>query len=98
MTPEGKIKNQIKKLLDQFPHYRFMPVQMGMGSVTLDFLVCVNGHFLGIEAKAPGKEPTDLQRQTIRSIRAVGGATFVVSDDNGMDALHKWLLTMTNGA
>lgn len=92
MTPEGKVKQRVKKLLDQFKHYRFMPVQMGMGTVTLDFLICVNGRFCAIETKAPGKEPTELQRQTIRNIRAAGGETFVISDDNGLDALHKWLI------
>jgi hypothetical protein len=95
MTPEGKVKKQIKQMLDRYSHYRFMPVQMGMGTVTLDFLVCVNGHFLGIEAKAPGKEPTQLQRNTIRDIRAAGGETFVISNDMGLDALEKWLISNT---
>lgn len=92
MTPEGKVKQRVKKLLDQFPHYRHMPVQMGMGKVTLDFLICYKGLFCGIETKAPGKQPTKLQAQTIRDIRAAGGETFVISDDNGLDGLHKWLI------
>lgn len=96
MTPEGKVKATIKKMLDRYPHYRFMPVQMGMGTVTLDFLVCVNGRFLAIEAKAPGKEPTDLQRQTIRNIRAAGGETFVISNELGLDALELWLIKHSN--
>lgn len=95
MTPEGKVKAQVKKLLDQFPHYRHMPVQMGMGKTTLDFLICYNGKFCGIETKRPGKEPTPLQRQTIREIRAAGGDTFVIDGQLGMDALHKWLLLNT---
>ena len=92
MTPEGKIKQRIKRLLDNYPHYRFMPVQMGMGQTTLDFLICCNGRFCAIEAKAPGKQPTDQQRQRIKEIRAAGGETFVIDGDLGLDALEKWLI------
>jgi hypothetical protein len=96
MTPEGKIKERVKRLLDRYPHYRFMPVQMGMGARTLDFLICVNGRFCAIETKKPGAEPTEQQSKIIRQIREAGGETFVIDgSDIGMDGLEKWLLTHT---
>lgn len=92
MTPEGKVKEKVKKLLDFYPHYRFMPVQMGMGSRTLDFLICYNGKFLAIETKKPGAEPTEQQKMIIRKIREAGGETFVIDgSDIGFDALQDWL-------
>lgn len=96
MTPEGKVKKSINKLLDKYPHYRFMPVPTGFGKRTLDYLLCVNGKFLGIEAKRPGEEPTELQRKTIREIRANGGETFVIDGDVGLDALERWMLEQTS--
>lgn len=94
MTPEGKIKAKVKKLLDRYPHYRFMPVQTGMGKVGLDFYVCSAGRFCAIETKAPGKMPTTLQAKTIKEIREQGaGETFVIDgSDIGMDALERWLM------
>ena len=73
MTPEGRIKAKINKVLAQWEGvYKFMPVQQGLGATTLDYLICVNSHFLGIEAKAPGKKPTPRQLLTIQKIRDAG--------------------------
>jgi hypothetical protein len=81
MTPEGKIKEQIKKLLKEYGVYWFMPVQNGMGKPGLDFFCCANGHFLAIEAKAPGKEPTDRQWITMSEVvKAHGHAVFVSNE------------------
>jgi hypothetical protein len=77
-TPEGKVKAKVKDVLKKHGAYSFMPVQTGYGDKTLDFLCCVNGHFIGIETKAPGKRPGPLQDFAIRRIRAAGGHTFVI--------------------
>ena len=85
MTPEGRIKAKINKVLAQWEGvYKFMPVQQGLGATTLDYLVCVNSHFLGIEAKAPGKKPTPRQVLTIQKIRAAGGTALVIDGDLGL--------------
>lgn len=82
MTPEGKVKARVKRVLEKYDLvYRFMPVQSGYGAKTLDFLVCVNGKFLAIETKAPGKQLTELQRQTARDIVAARGKVLVVDGD-----------------
>lgn len=79
MTPEGRVKMKVKRALAQ--HYRFMPVQNGMGAPSLDFLYCICGKFVAVETKVPGKLLTDRQRQTAEEIAKNGGLVFVVRDD-----------------
>lgn len=89
MTPEGKVKDKVKKLLQEFGAYYFMPVQTGFGAPTIDFLACHNGRFLGIETKAPGKKPTPRQEVTMGRINAAGGKTLVIDGDT--EKLLAWL-------
>jgi hypothetical protein len=77
MKPESAIKQQIKEYLDGLGAYWFMPVQMGYGvSGTPDFLCCINGRFVGIETKAPGKRPSKWQQHRINQINKAGGVAF----------------------
>lgn len=79
MTPEGKVKKQIKAVLDRHRCYYFMPVQNGMGAPGLDFHCTVPGGMsLNIEAKAPGKKPTARQLLTMEAMRSAGAYTIVV--------------------
>jgi hypothetical protein len=92
MTPEGKTKNKIKKLLAQHPEaYVYMPVPSGYGMVSLDFLICYRGQFVAIEAKAPGKKPTKLQELTMENMRKAGAVTFVVSDELTLNEFAQFL-------
>jgi hypothetical protein len=97
MTPEGKVKLQVNKALATLGSrvYKFMPVQSGYGKKTLDYLLCVNGHFIAIETKAPGKNMTALQTQTAEDICAAGGRVFLVdglsSLARAMGEIHKCL-------
>ena len=91
-TPEGKVKEQIKRLLREYEAYYFMPVQNGMGAPSLDFLVCYNGQFIGIEAKAPGKKPTPRQEVTMTQMRSAGAICMVVDGPDTLDMLNMWLM------
>lgn len=91
MTPEGKVKVQIKELLKKYQAYWHMPVQNGMGSPALDFHVCHQGKYLGIEAKAPGKTITTRQGITCREIEAAGGSVFIC-DGSNLNNLELWLM------
>lgn len=73
LTPEGKLKKQVRAYLKAIGAYRFSPVQMGLGQTTLDELCCIRGRFVGIELKAPGKIPTPRQRLTMSDIKRAGG-------------------------
>lgn len=77
MKGEAKLKDDVKKLLDARGAYWFMPVQMGYGvSGTPDFLCCIDGKFVGIETKAPGKKPSKFQEWRIKQIIDAGGVAF----------------------
>lgn len=92
MTPEGKIKREVNRLLDRYKSvYRFMPVPGGFGASSLDYLLCVNGCFCAIETKAPGKKPTDRQKMVIGQIRRAGGTVFVIDGDEGLQQLREYL-------
>lgn len=82
-TPEAKVKAKIRAALKERNIYYAMPIGSGYGNAGVpDFLCCVNGRFLGIEAKANGGKPTALQEKNMRDIRAAGGTALVVDETN----------------
>lgn len=86
-TPEAKVKKSIKKLLADSKAYFAMPIGTGYGNAGVpDFLCCVNGHFLAIEAKAGRGTTTALQDKHIADIHTAGGRAIVVNED-GLDRL-----------
>jgi len=59
-----------------------MPIGTGWGNSGVpDFLCCVNGRFLGIEAKANGNKPTELQKKNLMDIELSGGYTAVINEN-----------------
>lgn len=86
-TPEAKVKAKIKAILKEHDIYYAMPIGTGYGNSGVpDFLCCVRGKFVGIEAKTRGNKPTALQDKNMRDIEASGGITFVVNEDT-LDSL-----------
>jgi hypothetical protein len=94
MTPEGRVKKNIKRVLDAFGVYYLMPVQFGIGAAGIDFHCVVEVIYIidakptplaiafFIEAKAPGEEPTGRQENFMRDRREQQSAkTFVIDDD-----------------
>lgn len=93
-TPEGRVKDLVKKLLKaHVPNvYYHMPVQNGMGAPTLDFIGCAYGNYFGVETKAPGAKPTPRQAATMKQILNAGGWAFVVDGPLGQyNDLKEWL-------
>ena len=79
MTPEKKVKNGVRLVLDKLGAYYIMPVTNGFGKQGApDFLVCLEGKFFGIECKAGKGVLTELQRLNLKQITASGGHAFVV--------------------
>lgn len=79
-TPEGRVKDKVKKLLKHHDVWYFMPMQNGMGVVGIpDIIACCNGHFMAIETKAPGKlnNLSANQKLQLELIADAKGATFV---------------------
>ena len=83
MTPEGKVKEKVKKILKDMNAYYVMPATGGYGSSGApDFLVCLDGLFYGIECKANGNQPTALQLKHMKDIRDAGGKAIVIHEEN----------------
>jgi hypothetical protein len=89
--PESKVKDDVKAYLESIGAYWYMPVPVGFGRPTLDFLVCWRGRFIGIETKAPGKHATTRQKLTIKQIQAAGGTTLVVSSIRDMQEYFEYV-------
>lgn len=82
-TPEGKVKDKIKKILKANNIYYAMPMGTGFGNAGVpDFLCCWQGKFLAIEAKANGGKTTALQRKNLDEITAAGGLAWIVDEGN----------------
>lgn len=83
MTPEAKVKNACRKILDAEKVWYFMPAGGGYGRAGIpDIIACVNGHFLAIECKAADGKTTALQKREIQRIRDSGGASWIAYEDN----------------
>ena len=83
MTPERRVKTQVRKVLDKLGAYYVMPVTGGYGnSGAPDFLVCLRGRFIGIECKAGKNTTTPLQEKNLRQVERSGGIALVVNDEN----------------
>lgn len=82
-TPEAKVKAKIKAILKAHNVYYAMPIGTGYGNSGVpDFLCCVNGKFVAIEAKAGKGEATALQEKNLREIREAGGKAMVINESN----------------
>ena len=82
-TPEGKVKDKIKKILKAHDVYYAMPMGTGFGNAGVpDFLCCVQGYFIAIEAKANGGKTTALQDKNLADIEKAGGVALVIDENN----------------
>jgi hypothetical protein len=82
-TPESKVKTKIKAILKEQGVYYAMPIGTGYGNAGVpDFLCCVNGRFVAIEAKAGIGQTTALQDKNLRDIAAANGVTLIIREDN----------------
>lgn len=97
MTPEGRVKKLVSTYLNDLdrngiPVYYSMFVPVGYGKRnSLDFTVCIAGHFVAIETKEPGNWLTPLQRQTARGMYYAGAKVFIISGPDGLAALKRWV-------
>lgn len=96
MTPEGRVKSNVRKLFSLWGDeiYHFWPVQSGWGSATLDILGCANGHFFAIETKQSKKDLTDRQ-DVIRTLMGRSHAkVFRVRDHAELEVFKDWLYSV----
>ena len=92
--PEATVKRKVKAALKEIGAFQHWPVQSGMGAPILDCIACVDGRYIGIETKAPGKHPTPRQRLIMEQIEGAGGATFVIDGDDMIQHMKAYLHSM----
>jgi hypothetical protein len=91
MTPEKKVKEKVKKILNKLDCYYCMPSTGGYGSSGVpDIIACYQGIFIGIECKANGNKPTALQQKHLRDISVSGGKSLVI-DETNIDMLEFYI-------
>ena len=96
-TPEGKVKAHVNMALKPIAHlWKFMPVQTGYGVPALDYLLCIRGRFVAIEAKAKGKKLTTRQQQTKTELEAAGAKVFIVDSKESLNEAVEWILIYAN--
>ena len=90
-TPESYEKKRICEYLDSIGAWYCKPATYGFGkSGTPDIVACVHGHFVSIEVKREGKEPTPLQLARIRQIKDAGGSGYWGTARKVLPELHAW--------
>jgi hypothetical protein len=83
MTPEGKVKEVVKKFLKEKGIYYIMPATGGYGSSGApDIVVCHKGKFYGLEVKSGANKPTALQMDNLDRIEKNGGYAIVINESN----------------
>ena len=83
MTPEGKVKEVVKKFLKEKGIYYIMPATGGYGSSGApDIVVCHKGKFYGLEVKSGENKPTALQMDNLDRIEKNGGYAIVINESN----------------
>jgi hypothetical protein len=92
LTPEGKVKDKIKKMLKYHKIWYCMPATYGFGvSGVPDFVCCARGKFFGIEAKAKNGALTPLQMKAAADIAQAGGMVHVQWGDDDYNTLDAHL-------
>ena len=82
---EKTTRQGIDKILKKHGVFYFAPVNFGMGKAGVpDVIACVNGRFVGIEAKGwkTGHILTQAQKSTLADIEKSGGIAFVANPFN----------------
>jgi Holliday junction resolvase len=91
MTPEAKVKAQVKKILDKLGVYYFFPAANGMGRAGIpDVIGCMGGQFVAIECKAGKGKTTALQDRELDRIVDARGLAWVINELN-IDKLEGYL-------
>jgi hypothetical protein len=83
MTAEAAVKKKIKQILEELNVWFFMPPANGYGRAGIpDFIGCLRGQFIAIEAKAGKGKTTALQDREIQRIKDAGGFVLIVNETN----------------
>ena len=94
-TPEGKVKDLVKKFFKKYDIKFRMVVPCGYGQNGIsDFVgILQGGTFIAVETKSNDtKKPTALQRKFLKEIEDAGGVAAVVGSQETLDKLEQLLI------
>lgn len=91
---ESDVKDDIKKILTKHGVWYFMPSMNGYGRSGIpDFVCCVNGRFMAIEAKFGRGIETEHQLRELNAINVSGGVSITIRESS-IDSLEAYLLAI----
>jgi len=90
-TPEGKVKAEVKKYLNDLGAYYFMPVQTGYGRRGVDFYICYHGQFIALETKGGEAVPSPSQRKVLTDVEQCGGLSLCINDVESLRRCIEWI-------
>lgn len=96
-APESKLQEKIRKALkEEFPTSFFYKTHGGpmQKRGIPDIMGCIDGKFVAIEVKVPGKENTlsELQKEALEQISNAGGLAFMsTSVEDTISTVKNWL-------
>ena len=90
-TPEGKVKDEVKKYLKSIGAYYFMPVQTGYGRRGVDFYICYHGWFIAVETKAGEAIPKPRQRKVLEDVASCGGIGICINTIEPLQRCIEWI-------
>jgi len=91
LTPEGKVKAEVKKYLKEIGAYYFMPVQTGYGAAGVDFYICYEGWFIAVETKAGEAIPKPRQRKVLEDVASCGGIGICINTIEPLQRCIEWI-------
>ena len=95
-TPEGEVKDLVKKVLKKYSAWSKMIVPSKFGSTVgmSDFLILYYGHFIVVETKprTGKKKPTPKQIEFMDEVDAALGTSLVVRNEKDIARLEKVLV------
>ncbi len=89
---EAWVKKEVKRILDHFRIWWFMPAAGGWGNNGVpDFVCCYNGFFIGIEAKKGTGVWSKQQQNKANGIVNKGYGWYILVDEDGLEKLVELL-------
>ena len=83
---EKRFEMKIRKELEKYNAWVLKTWSNGIQRAGIpDLIICLNGHFVGIEVKAEKGKPSELQKYNIKKIKEAGGIAMIVYPDDFED-------------
>lgn len=79
--PETNFRGRVSKDLKKLPHTAVFPIQQKTIIGDPDYMLCINGRFVGLELKSEKGKPSPLQKYKLNAIKEAGGFTAVAYPD-----------------